>query len=118
MANFFSSIKGKVTKYSFIRFEIALHCIDLICRATLVLGFLPQELLGTSMYEYYQYEDIPALAEAHKITLQSTEKVVTSVYRFRTKRNDFVCLKSVWKTFKNPWTKEIESMMAKNSVLL
>lgn len=87
-------------------------------RATLVLGFLPQELLGTSMYEYYQYEDIPALAEAHKSTLQSTEKVVTSIYRFRTKRNDFVCLRSVWKTFKNPWTKEIESMMAKNSVLL
>lgn len=87
-------------------------------RATLVLGFLPQELLGTSMYEYYQYEDIPALAEAHKLTLQSTEKVVTSVYRFRTKKNDFVCLRSVWKTFKNPWTKEIESMMAKNSVLL
>ncbi|XP_031618356.1 aryl hydrocarbon receptor nuclear translocator-like protein 1 isoform X3 [Contarinia nasturtii] len=86
-------------------------------RATLVLGFLPQELLGTSMYEYYRYEDIPALAEAHKTTLQSTEKVVTSVYRFRTKRNDFVCLRSVWKTFKNPWTKEIESMMAKNSVL-
>ncbi|XP_055315404.1 basic helix-loop-helix ARNT-like protein 1 isoform X3 [Sitodiplosis mosellana] len=86
-------------------------------RATLVLGFLPQELLGTSMYEYYKYEDIPALAEAHKNTLQSTEKVVTSVYRFRTKRNDFVSLRSVWKTFKNPWTKEIESMMAKNSVL-
>lgn len=87
-------------------------------RATLVLGFLPQELLGTSMYEYYQYEDIPALAEAHKTTLQSNERVVTSIYRFRTKRNDFVSLRSVWKTFKNPWTKEIESMMAKNSVLL
>lgn len=87
-------------------------------RATLVLGFLPQELLGTSMYEYYHHEDIPAIAESHKAALQSTEKVTTLVYRFRTKDNGFIRLQSEWKAFKNPWTKDVEYLIAKNSVIL
>lgn len=86
--------------------------------ATLVLGFLPQELLGTSMYEYYQHDDIPALAEAHKAALQSNEKITTSIYRFRTKDNNNVRLQSDWKAFKNPWTKDVEYIIAKNSVIL
>lgn len=87
-------------------------------RATLVLGFLPQELLGTSMYEYYHHEDIPALAESHKAALQGTQCVTTSVYRLRTKEYGFARLQSEWKSFRNPWTKEIEYLIAKNNVIL
>ncbi|KAF7271888.1 hypothetical protein GWI33_015278 [Rhynchophorus ferrugineus] len=87
-------------------------------RATLVLGFLPQELLGTSMYEYYHNDDIALLAERHKMVLQTNEHVVTSIYRFRTKDGGFVRLQSDWRSFKNPWTKEIEHMIAKNNLVL
>ncbi|KAJ8664592.1 hypothetical protein QAD02_006254 [Eretmocerus hayati] len=86
-------------------------------RATLVLGFLPQELLGTSMYEYYHPDDIPHLAESHKAALQSSERITTQVYRFRSKAASFVRLCSEWKSFKNPWTKDIEYLIAKNSVV-
>jgi len=48
-------------------------------RATPVLGFLPQELLGTSMYEYYHHDDIPHLAESHKAALQTSDRVTTQV---------------------------------------
>ena len=48
-------------------------------RATLVLGFLPQELLGTSMYEYYHHDDIVHIAESHKAALQSSDRVTTQV---------------------------------------
>ncbi|XP_043784597.1 aryl hydrocarbon receptor nuclear translocator-like protein 1 isoform X1 [Apis laboriosa] len=85
-------------------------------RATLVLGFLPQELLGTSMYEYYHHDDIPHLAESHKAALQASESVTTQIYRFRTKGASFVKLQSEWKSFRNPWTKDIEYLIAKNSV--
>lgn len=87
-------------------------------RATLVLGFLPQELLGSSMYEYYHHDDIHALAESHKCALQTTEKVNTKVYRFRTKDAGFIRLQSEWKSFKNPWTKEIEYLIAKNNLVV
>lgn len=109
------------------------------CRATLLLGFLPQELLGTSMYEYYHHEDVPHLAKSYKAALQSSEKVLTrvihfslliyivkkknenfdekcftQVYSFRTKEGSFVRLRSEWKSFKNPWTKDIDYLIAKN----
>lgn len=87
-------------------------------KATLVLGFLPQELLGTSMYEYYHQDDLPALADSHKVALQSTDKVTTSIYRLRTKENGFINVQSEWKAFKNPWTKEVEYLIAKNNVIL
>ncbi|XP_031833873.2 basic helix-loop-helix ARNT-like protein cyc isoform X2 [Nomia melanderi] len=85
-------------------------------RATLVLGFLPQELLGTSMYEYYHHDDIPHLAESHKAALQASDCVTTQIYRFRCKGANFVRLQSEWKSFRNPWTKDIEYLIAKNSV--
>ncbi|XP_058465192.1 basic helix-loop-helix ARNT-like protein 1 isoform X2 [Malaya genurostris] len=87
-------------------------------RATLALGFLPQELLGTSMYEYYYHEDIPALAESHKAALQGTQCVTTAVYKLRTKENGFVRLQSEWKSFRNPWTKDFEYLIAKNNVIM
>nr|CAD7427396.1 unnamed protein product [Timema monikensis] len=87
-------------------------------RATLVLGFLPQELIGTSMYEYYQHEDIPHLAKSHKTVLQSPQKTTTQVYRFRSKEGCYIRLQSEWKSFRNPWTKDVEYLVAKNSLVL
>lgn len=105
-------------------------------RATLVLGFLPQELLGTSMYEYFYHRDIAGLAESHKIALTTTETVTTAVYGLRTKDNGFINVQSEWKSFKNPWTKvsknlhkfqfylilkklqDVEFLIAKNNVIL
>uniref|UniRef100_A0AAR5P4Z5 Cycle n=1 Tax=Dendroctonus ponderosae TaxID=77166 RepID=A0AAR5P4Z5_DENPD len=87
-------------------------------RATLVLGYLPQEMLGTSMYEYYHNDDIPLLADKHKMALQTSEYVRTNVYRFRTKEGGFVRLQSEWRSFKNPWTKEIEYVISKNNLVL
>ncbi|CAH1108080.1 unnamed protein product [Psylliodes chrysocephalus] len=87
-------------------------------RSTLVLGYLPQELLGTSMYEYFHHEDIQSLADYHKVALQNINSVTTGVYRFRTKSEGFIKLRSEWKAFKNPWTKEIENFNSKNNLIL
>ncbi|XP_076046630.1 basic helix-loop-helix ARNT-like protein cyc isoform X2 [Oratosquilla oratoria] len=87
-------------------------------RAALLLGWLPQELLGTSMYEYFHQDDIGFLAETHRSTLQTSENKNTQVYRFRTKDGSFLRLQSVWRTFKNPWTKDIEYIISKNSVVM
>nr|ANW48377.1 bmal1 [Euphausia superba] len=86
-------------------------------KATLLLGWLPQELLGSSMYEYFHQDDIPALAETHRETLKTANSIDTLVFRFRTKDGSFVRLQSTWRTFKNPWTKDIEYIIAKNSMV-
>ncbi|EDW70838.2 protein cycle [Drosophila virilis] len=87
-------------------------------RATLVIGYLPQEILGTSFYEYFHNEDITALVESHKMVMQLHENVTTQIYRFRCKDNGYVQLQSEWRAFKNPWTNDIDYIIAKNSVFL
>lgn len=36
----------------------------------MITGFLPQEILGTSIYEYIHSEDLNEFAEAHRLMLQ------------------------------------------------
>ncbi|XP_030622431.1 aryl hydrocarbon receptor nuclear translocator-like protein 2 [Chanos chanos] len=86
-------------------------------RATTVLGYLPQELLGTSCYEYFHQDNLPHLADKHRKVLHSTEKIETDCYRFRTKQGSFITLQSQWFSFRNPWTKEVEFIVSTNTVV-
>lgn len=62
-------------------------------------------------------DDISSLAEVHKSVLESIETITTQVYRFRTRNGDLVKLQSTWKAFRNPWTREIEYIIAKNTLV-
>ncbi|XP_056273109.1 aryl hydrocarbon receptor nuclear translocator-like protein 2 isoform X4 [Pseudoliparis swirei] len=86
-------------------------------RATTVLGYLPQELLGTSCYEYFHQDDLPHLAERHRKVLRSKDKIETNCYKFKTKYGSFVTLQSQWFSFVNPWTKEVEYIVSTNTVI-
>ncbi|XP_053321146.1 basic helix-loop-helix ARNT-like protein 2 isoform X2 [Spea bombifrons] len=86
-------------------------------RATAILGYLPQELLGTSCYEYFHQDDQDHLTDQHKTVLQSKEKIVTNSYKFKTKDGSFITLKSQWFSFINPWTKELEYIVSVNTVV-
>jgi len=87
-------------------------------RVTLILGYTPHELLGTSLYEHIQFDDIPAISECHRNVLKKPEELCTPYYRFRAKDGTFVKLESKWKQFRNPWTKEIEYLISKNYLLI
>ncbi|KAM4619432.1 aryl hydrocarbon receptor nuclear translocator-like protein 2 isoform 1-T1 [Polymixia lowei] len=86
-------------------------------RATNILGYLPQELLGTSCYEYFHQDDLPHLADRHRKVLRSKEKIETNCYKFKTKYGSFVTLQSQWFSFVNPWTKEVEYIVSTNTVI-
>uniref|UniRef100_A0A3B4UT13 Basic helix-loop-helix ARNT like 2 n=1 Tax=Seriola dumerili TaxID=41447 RepID=A0A3B4UT13_SERDU len=83
-------------------------------QATTVIGYLPQEVLGTSCYEYFHQDDLQHLAEKHRQVLRSKEKIETQCYKFKTKYGSYVSLQSQWFNFTNPWTKEVEFIVSSN----
>ncbi|KTF95200.1 hypothetical protein cypCar_00029303, partial [Cyprinus carpio] len=85
--------------------------------ATAILAYLPQELLGTSFYEYFHQDDIGHLAECHRQVLQMREKINTNCYKFKIKDGSFITLRSRWFSFMNPWTKEVEYIVSTNTVI-
>ncbi|XP_037099564.1 aryl hydrocarbon receptor nuclear translocator-like protein 2 isoform X7 [Syngnathus acus] len=86
-------------------------------QATTVIGYLPQEILGTSCYEYFHQDDLQHLAEKHRQVLRSKEKLETMCYKFKTKYGPYVSLQSQWFSFTNPWTKEVEFVVSLNRVV-
>lgn len=49
-------------------------------RATVILAYVPQELLGTSFYEYCHEDDIAHLAECHRQGMQLTFNIILNCY--------------------------------------
>lgn len=118
------TIYDEMTDYSqpgIAREFISRHTIDgkftfVDQRTTAITGYLPQELIGNSAYEFFHQEDLNALAVSHRRTLQG-ETVVTDPYRFRCKGGHLVPLRTKSTVFRNPWSKELEFLVCVNTVI-
>lgn len=85
-------------------------------RTTAITGYLPQELIGSSAYEFFHQEDLNSIAVSHRRSLQG-ETVMTDVYRFRCKGGHLVPLRTKSTVFRNPWSKELEFIVCVNTVV-
>ncbi|XP_039763204.1 protein cycle isoform X2 [Pararge aegeria] len=86
-------------------------------RVTLVLGYLPQELLGTSLYEHVSAPELGAVAKTHKTALLQRNPLKTPPYSFKKKDGTYVRIQTHFKPFNNPWTKDVECLIANNTVV-
>ena len=78
-----------------------------MCRQ--MLGYEPEELLGTSPYQYFHPDDLELIQATHAQTLDAPE-ITTMTYRSRRKDGRYVWFESRMRTFRNPETNEVEEI--------
>ena len=84
-----------------------------------ILGYLPQELLQSSIYEFCHANSIPTLSKAHKNVLEASPKSPFSIApcQLRKKNGDWIWIAIEAFAFTNTNTDEIEFFCAKNRII-
>ncbi|RWS13764.1 protein cycle-like protein [Dinothrombium tinctorium] len=87
-------------------------------KATFILGYLPQELLGTSFCEYCHPAEVIELGEQLKrVTENKIYNSFTRSCRFRVKNGSYINLQTTWRVFINPATGDFEYFIVINNYL-
>nr|AAN02439.2 circadian clock protein PERIOD [Blattella germanica] len=82
------------------------------------LGYLPHDMVGNSILDYYHPEDLPFLKEVYQNIMKENGAIFRSKpYRFRIHNGGFILLETEWSNFINPWTKKLEFVIGQHRVL-
>ncbi|XP_065272993.1 period circadian protein homolog 1 [Emys orbicularis] len=86
-------------------------------RAAPLLGYLPQDLLGTPVLFYLHPEDRPLMLAIHKKILQhGGQPFDHSPLRFCTRNGEYVTIDTSWSSFVNPWSRKVSFVMGRHKV--
>lgn len=85
-------------------------------RVSNVLGYKPQELLGRLCFEYLHPDDVNHVRESFEQTINLRGQTTSTMYRFRTKDNDWAQLKTQSYAFLNPYTNDVEYVVCTNTL--
>lgn len=66
-----------------------------------LLGYEPEEVVGTSAYSYFHPRDLPAVTDSHRAVLWE-EPTQTVTYRARTKSGEYKWLETTSRTVRDP----------------
>lgn len=84
-------------------------------RTTVALGYTPQQLLGTSHYAYCQKDSVNTFKECHRQCILKSEPVSSDIYEFKRANGQHLWLQTSLKSFRNPWTKFIDYIVANHT---
>ncbi|XP_036033776.1 period circadian protein homolog 3 isoform X1 [Onychomys torridus] len=87
-------------------------------RAVPLLGYLPQDLIGTSILTYLHPEDRPLMIAIHQKVLKYVGHPPFEhlPIRFCTQNGDYVILDSSWSSFVNPWSRKVSFIIGRHKV--
>ncbi|MFW5872098.1 MAG: PAS domain-containing sensor histidine kinase, partial [bacterium] len=66
-----------------------------------LLGYLPEEMIGKSSYDFFHHDDIPDIIQSHQEVL-NTSKGYTVSYRIKTKDDRYIWFETNSKIVSNP----------------
>lgn len=81
-------------------------------------GYLPQDMLRKSIFDFYHPEDMLFLKEVYQSVMKEQGLPFRSKpYRFRSQNGGFVLVETEWSSFINPWTRKLEFVIGQHRVL-
>jgi len=75
-----------------------------------ILGYEPEELIGSSAYEYFHTEDLAKIRKSH-LTILEADVYYSVTYRIRKKTGDYIWLETTSKTIKEPSTGKFQEII-------
>uniref|UniRef100_A0A8D2AP47 PAS domain-containing protein n=1 Tax=Sciurus vulgaris TaxID=55149 RepID=A0A8D2AP47_SCIVU len=87
-------------------------------RAVPLLGYLPQDLIGTSVLACLHPEDRPLMVAMHQKVLKYAghPPFEHSPIRFCAQNGDYIILDSSWSSFVNPWSRKVSFIIGRHKV--
>nr|BAB85488.3 period [Sarcophaga bullata] len=84
------------------------------------LGYLPQDLIGRSILDFYHHEDLIVLKEIYETVMKKGQMAGASFcskpYRFLIQNGCYVLLETEWTSFVNPWSRKLEFVIGHHRV--
>ncbi|XP_052746476.1 circadian locomoter output cycles protein kaput isoform X3 [Bicyclus anynana] len=85
-------------------------------RAPPIIGYLPFEVLGTSGYDYYHFDDLEKVITCHEALMQKGE-LTSCYYRFLTKGQQWIWLQSRFYITYHQWHSKPEFVVCTHRVV-
>ncbi|KAM6970006.1 period circadian protein homolog 1 [Aplochiton taeniatus] len=86
-------------------------------RAVPLLGYLPQDLVGTPMLMYLHPDDRPLMVGIHKRILQSAgQPFEHSPLRICARNGEYLTIDTSWSSFVNPWSRKVAFIVGRHKV--
>lgn len=83
-----------------------------------LLGYLPQDMVGMSIFDFYHPEEFEQLYNIYRQVVTSKGTTISSPkIRFRTHNGDWIYVKTEWSSFINPWSKRLEFIIGQHTVI-
>ncbi|KAM9844851.1 period circadian protein homolog 2 [Aulostomus maculatus] len=86
-------------------------------RAVPLLGYLPQDLIGTPVLLHLHPNDRPIMLAIHRKILQyAGQPFDHSSIRFCARNGEYVILDTSWSSFINPWSRKVSFVIGRHKV--
>ncbi|KAM7379346.1 hypothetical protein PAMP_004908 [Pampus punctatissimus] len=86
-------------------------------RAVPLLGYLPQDLIGTPVLLHLHPNDRPIMLAIHKKILQyAGQPFDHSSIRFCARNGEYIILDTSWSSFVNPWSRKVSFIIGRHKV--
>ncbi|XP_077078049.1 period circadian protein homolog 2 isoform X2 [Siphateles boraxobius] len=85
-------------------------------RAVPLLGYLPQDLIGTPVLLHLHPSDRPAMLGIHKKILQYAGQPFDHAIRFCARNGEYITIDTSWSSFVNPWSRKMSFIIGRHKV--